>query len=95
MEVGRRQVGGVWWVGYRSPAQLFQLLAGGRSNVRPGIVVQQADFRLSSPLFLDGGGELAQLAGLDVGGDGLASIQQLPVQHSLRIPPAAEQNLAP
>ena len=86
VKVGRRQVGGVWWVGYRSPAQLFQLLAGGRSNVRPGIVVQQADFHLSSPLFLDGGGELAQLASVDVGGDGLASIQQLPVQHSLRIP---------
>ena len=67
VEVGRPQVGGVWWVGYRSPVQLFQLLAGGRSNVRPGIVVQQADFRPSSPLFLDGGGELAQLAGVDVG----------------------------
>ena len=85
MEVGRRQVEGVWWVGYRSPAQLVQL-AGGRSNVKPGIFVQQADFRPCSPLFLDGGGELAQLAGVDVGGDGLASIQQLPVQHSLRIP---------
>ena len=64
VEFGRRQVGGLWWVGYSSPAQLFQLLAGGRSN---GIVVQQADFRPSSPLFLDGGGEPAQLAGVDVG----------------------------
>ena len=51
-------------MGYRSRAQLFQLLAGDRSNVRS---VQQADFRPSSLLFLDGGGELAQLAGVDVG----------------------------
>ncbi len=57
MQVGRRQVGGVWWVEYRGPAQLLQLLAGDRSDVRPGIVVQQADLRLSSPLFLDGSGE--------------------------------------
>jgi hypothetical protein len=56
MEVGRRQVGRVWWVGYRSPAQLLQLLAGGRSDVKPDIVVQQADLHSSSPVFLDGGG---------------------------------------
>ena len=67
VKVGRRHVGGVWWVGYRSPAQLFQLLAGSRSNVRPGIAVQQAEFRPSSLLFLDGGGELTQLAGVEVG----------------------------
>ena len=45
VEVGKRQVGRVWWVEYVSPAQLFQPLAVGQSNVRPGIVVQQADFR--------------------------------------------------
>ncbi len=55
MQVRRRQVGRVWWVGYCSPAQLLQLLAGGRSDVRPGIVVQRADLHPSSFLFLDGG----------------------------------------
>jgi hypothetical protein len=56
VQVGRRQVGRLWWVGYCSPAQLLQLLAGGRSDVRPGVVMQQADFHPFSPLFLDGGG---------------------------------------
>lgn len=93
VEIRGGQVWGIRWVREDFPSQLDDFLAGHICNVGAGVIVEEYDLASSRPLLTNRVVHFLQLVGVNDRGDGGARLQELAIQHALRIPSNAEQNL--